>query len=57
MGWLCANAQSAIASGELSFETKPLSTDGCQYQFTSIPIAMNMIVSNSSTPFDDNFEE
>lgn len=57
MGWLCANAQSAIASGELSFETKPLSTDGCQYNFPSLPTSMNMIISNSSMPVESDFEE
>lgn len=35
MAWICAKAQAAIASGELSFVTKPLSTEGCSYTFIS----------------------
>lgn len=33
MAWICARAQAAIASGELSFATKPVDTQGCGYIF------------------------
>ncbi|XP_020798579.1 sodium-coupled monocarboxylate transporter 1 isoform X2 [Drosophila serrata] len=33
MGWLCLSAQLAINSGEIQFETKPVSVEGCDYEF------------------------
>lgn len=33
MGWLCITAQLAINSGEMHFESKPVSIDGCDYDF------------------------
>ncbi|KAH8359979.1 hypothetical protein KR093_009843, partial [Drosophila rubida] len=33
MAWLCLNAQMAMNSGELHYESKPTSVEGCQYQF------------------------
>lgn len=33
MAWICARAQAAIQSGELSFATKPVDTQGCDYIF------------------------
>lgn len=33
MAWICAQAQAAIATGELSFATKPVDTQGCDYSF------------------------
>ncbi|EDV42912.2 uncharacterized protein Dana_GF16785 [Drosophila ananassae] len=33
MGWLTLSAQMAINSGEISPETKPVSTEGCDYEF------------------------
>lgn len=33
MVWICVRAQSDIASGILIFPTKPLITDGCEYDF------------------------
>lgn len=33
MAWICARAQAAIASGELAFVTKPVTTLGCSYTF------------------------
>ncbi|XP_037714192.1 sodium-coupled monocarboxylate transporter 1 isoform X4 [Drosophila subpulchrella] len=47
MGWLCLSAQLAINSGEITFEAKPVSVEGCDYEFdrdllspsnTTIPI-------------------
>lgn len=41
MAWICAKAQSAIASGELTFVTKPVNTHGCSYTFmASDPLSM-----------------
>lgn len=33
MAWICASAQAAIATGELSFVPKPVNTHGCSYTF------------------------
>ncbi|XP_003736692.3 sodium-coupled monocarboxylate transporter 1 isoform X2 [Drosophila pseudoobscura] len=33
MAWLCLSAQMAVTSGEMQWETKPVSTDGCTYEF------------------------
>ncbi|XP_017129024.1 sodium-coupled monocarboxylate transporter 1-like isoform X4 [Drosophila elegans] len=33
MGWLCISAQLAINSGEMHFESKPVSVEGCDYEF------------------------
>lgn len=35
MVYICVRAQSDIASGILVFQTKPLVTDGCDYDFFS----------------------
>lgn len=35
MAWICAKAQKALASGELSFVTKPVDTQGCSYTFVA----------------------
>lgn len=34
MSWLCLRAQAAIASGDLLFPEKPVTTEGCHYHFT-----------------------
>lgn len=33
MSWFSLNAQWAIASGAISYQTKPLSVDHCDYTF------------------------
>ncbi|KAH8382222.1 hypothetical protein KR009_002452 [Drosophila setifemur] len=33
MGWMCITAQLAVNSGELHYEGKPVSIDGCDYNF------------------------
>ncbi|XP_017079737.2 sodium-coupled monocarboxylate transporter 1 isoform X2 [Drosophila eugracilis] len=33
MSWLCISAQLAINSGEMKFEAKPVSVEGCDYEF------------------------
>ncbi|KRG01432.1 sodium-coupled monocarboxylate transporter 1 isoform X3 [Drosophila mojavensis] len=33
MSWLCINAQLAALSGELHYEMKPVSVDGCTYEY------------------------
>jgi solute carrier family 5 (sodium-coupled monocarboxylate transporter), member 8/12 len=50
MAWLCFNAQVAIATGQLKFDTKPVSTAECTYNFISTP-AMSMMSSNLTVPF------
>lgn len=48
MAWICAKAQAAIASGELSFATKPTSTLGCSYMFISDD-PLSMLAANRSS--------
>ncbi|XP_059618767.1 sodium-coupled monocarboxylate transporter 1-like [Phlebotomus argentipes] len=45
MAWICLNAQVAIASGELTFPTKPVATNGCTYTFVPGE-AMSMLAVN-----------
>jgi solute carrier family 5 (sodium-coupled monocarboxylate transporter), member 8/12 len=45
MAWLCFKAQSDIATGQLKFETKPVSTKECSYVFVSTA-PMSMLASN-----------
>ena len=41
MAWICASAQKAIHTGELTFVTKPVNTQGCEYTFiASEPLSM-----------------
>lgn len=35
MGWLLLKVQAAIASGDVFFPEKEVSTEGCHYDFTS----------------------
>lgn len=39
MAWICIKAQLAIATGNMVFKTKPVSIDGCDYDFGNITIA------------------
>lgn len=34
MSWLTIKTQTAIAAGDLLFPEKPVTTSGCNYQFT-----------------------
>ncbi|XP_046815869.1 sodium-coupled monocarboxylate transporter 1-like isoform X2 [Vespa crabro] len=36
MGWITLTAQTAIASGKIKFEEKPVTTEGCMYSFPQI---------------------
>lgn len=49
MAWLCASAQNAIATGELKFPTKTLSTNECSYTFIEHQ-PMSMLAINTSLP-------
>lgn len=49
MTWLCFTAQRAIATGELKFATKPVSTSGCSYHFVAEE-AMSMLAINETAP-------
>jgi hypothetical protein len=45
MSWICLGTQAAIASGDISFETKPVSVEGCTYSFvTPATLAINSTV-------------
>jgi hypothetical protein len=35
MSWVCLGTQAAIASGDIHFETKPVSVEGCTYDFVT----------------------
>ena len=48
MTWLCLSAQRAISTGELTFETKEVSTSGCNYHFIAEE-PMSMLAINGST--------
>lgn len=49
MAWLCFNAQRAITTGELKFDTKDVSTSGCTYHFIAEE-AMSMLAINGTAP-------
>jgi insulin-like growth factor 2 mRNA-binding protein 1 len=40
MSWVCLGTQAAIAAGEIRFETKPVSVEGCTYDFVTPAPAM-----------------
>lgn len=48
MSWISLNAQWAIASGALTFETKQLSVDQCTYKFNTTNLFLN-ITSKATT--------
>ncbi|GAB1869714.1 Sodium-coupled monocarboxylate transporter 1 [Camponotus japonicus] len=56
MGWLILSAEAAIASGQIKFDVKPVSTKGCNYSF---PQMENLLLSVSldSILDDANGEE
>lgn len=35
MSWVCLGTQAALAAGEITFETKPVSVEGCTYDFVT----------------------
>lgn len=49
MTWICFKAQRAIATGELQFATKVVSTSGCSYHFIAEE-AMSMLAINETIP-------
>jgi solute carrier family 5 (sodium-coupled monocarboxylate transporter), member 8/12 len=48
MTWICFKAQRAIATGEIKFPTKAVSTSGCNYHFIAED-AMSMLAINETT--------
>ncbi|KAJ9592042.1 hypothetical protein L9F63_001421, partial [Diploptera punctata] len=48
MTWITLGTQAAIAAGDISFETKPLTVDGCKYDFGTASL-MSAVV-NSTVP-------
>ncbi|CAG9771999.1 unnamed protein product [Ceutorhynchus assimilis] len=40
MAWFCLRTQTLIASGDLTFKTKPVTTEGCQYSFASANVTV-----------------
>lgn len=56
MSWICAKAQTAIASGELKFATKPVNTSGCFYSFIAEE-PFSMLAINVSEPIVPMVEE
>lgn len=49
MTWLCFRAQRAIATGELKFAKKIVSTSGCRYHFVA-DASMSMLAMNGTAP-------
>ncbi|CRK86766.1 CLUMA_CG000598, isoform A [Clunio marinus] len=49
MTWICFKAQRAIATGELQFATKEVSTSGCSYHFIANE-PMSMLAINETAP-------
>lgn len=47
MSWIVVKAQAAIATGELTFVTKPLTTSGCSYSFFAQD-SLSMLAINST---------
>ncbi|PNF28804.1 Sodium-coupled monocarboxylate transporter 1 [Cryptotermes secundus] len=42
MSWVCLGTQAAIAAGDINFQTKPVSVEGCTYDFvTPAPAVIN----------------
>jgi len=42
MSWVCLGTQAAIAAGEIKFQRKPVSVEGCTYDFvTRAPALIN----------------
>lgn len=58
MAWICAKAQTALASGELSFVTKPVDTQGCSYTFVAAdPLSMLSINDTEVLVIEENIIE
>lgn len=50
MAWLGLSAEAAIASGQITFDTKPVTTEGCTYSF---PQVENLLLVPPDTFMDD----
>jgi sodium-coupled monocarboxylate transporter 8/12 len=45
MSWVCLGTQAAIAAGDINYQTKPVSVEGCTYDFvTPAPGVINSTV-------------
>lgn len=53
MAWICAKAQAAIASGELRFDVKPVTTVGCSYTFIAAEPLSMLAVNVTEAPILD----
>lgn len=49
--YIAINAQAAVRSGELTFETKPVSVEGCDYEFTNSQINKTLHSNENSNGF------
>jgi len=49
MSWVSLNAQWAIASGAISYQTKPLSVDHCDYSFDAAALVSSVVNATHST--------
>ncbi|XP_070512608.1 LOW QUALITY PROTEIN: sodium-coupled monocarboxylate transporter 1 [Cardiocondyla obscurior] len=54
MGWLGLSAEAAISAGQIKFDTKPVTTEGCTYSF---PQVENLLLSVPPDSFSNNGEE
>ncbi|XP_069696482.1 sodium-coupled monocarboxylate transporter 1-like isoform X1 [Periplaneta americana] len=49
MSWVSLGTQAALAAGDITFETKPLSVEGCSYDFvTPASIVINSTIEDST---------
>jgi hypothetical protein len=47
MSWVCLGTQAAIAAGDINFQTKPVSIEGCTYDFvTPTPVVTNLTLAS-----------
>ncbi|PSN35450.1 Sodium-coupled monocarboxylate transporter 1 [Blattella germanica] len=55
MGWIIGGTQEAIASGNMRFETKPLTVEGCSYEFVTPTSVYEVVNSTLHTQKNDVF--
>lgn len=56
MSWLTLSVQAAIGAGKLTFEEKPVSTEGCHYDFIPriVPVALSFLSEDEKLKAGEN---
>lgn len=57
MAWICARAQTAIATGELKFLPKPVNTLGCSYIFMADQPMSLLAINGTNVPVIDQSDD